>query len=175
MKIRKAVSSDITRIDEIYKIAKAYMNKEGNTTQWSDNYPSLQTIKDDLDKEWLYVVENDEERVVAVFVFTLIEEPSYRDIDGEWHYDERYGVIHRIASDGSGHGITKLIYSEALKTIPYLRVDTHRANKTMRAALKAFGFRECGKVYYTRDNERTERIAYDFNIIQREKGESPIK
>lgn len=163
MKTRKAERRDITRIEEIYRTAKEYMAAEGNTTQWSRGYPSRKTIEDDISKDRLFVIENDG-RVVAVFVYTLEEEPAYREIEGSWNSEENYAVIHRVASDGSVKGITKFIYTEALKSIPYIRVDTHEKNKSMRAALTRFGFKECGKVYYTRDGERTERVAYDYHV-----------
>lgn len=163
MKTRKAERRDITRIEEIYRAAKEYMVAEGNTTQWSRGYPSRETIEEDISNERLFVIECDG-KVVAVFVFTLEEEPAYRKIEGAWNNEEKYAVIHRVASDGTVRGITKFIYTEALKCVPYIRVDTHEKNKTMRSALTRFGFKECGKVYYTRDGERTERLAYDYHL-----------
>lgn len=164
MKIRKAAERDIPHILEIYSIAKEYMKNEGNTTQWDENYPSIETIEEDIEKKRLYVIES-EESVAAVFVFTLEKEEAYEKIDGEWHYDSPYAVIHRVAKDSSAHGITKLIYNYALEKIPYLRVDTHRDNITMRRALTKFGFTECGIVYYQRGGEKTERIAYDYHSL----------
>ena len=47
-------------------------------------------------------------RVIGTFFYTCGEdiEPTYREItDGAWLDDSPYGVVHRIAGDGSQKGI----------------------------------------------------------------------
>lgn len=161
MQIRKAQIEDIPSILDIYSVAKSYMREHGNPNQWSASYPSEREISSDIERSMLYVVVDDN-KPCAVFVFTLNEETAYRKIDGEWSYNEYYGTVHRIASNGRRKGILQFVIDYVLHFVPYIRIDTHRDNKTMRHALLSYGFKECGTVYYERGGERTERIAFDY-------------
>lgn len=161
IEIRKAEEKDIPSILEIYKEAKKYMREHGNPNQWSSSYPSECDILFDIAKGLLYKIV-EEEKPVAVFFFTLNEETAYRKIDGAWSKDEYYGTLHRIASNGTKKGILREVVDFALRFVPYIRIDTHRDNKTMQNALLSYGFKECGKVYYLRDGEKAERIAFDY-------------
>ena len=48
MFIRYAKEKDIKRILKIYESARKYMSENGNPSQWRDNYPSEQTVRDDI-------------------------------------------------------------------------------------------------------------------------------
>lgn len=82
MNIRKAVKEDLNRVMEIYAYARKFMSEHGNPNQWGPtNWPPEKLIKKDI-------------------------EPNYIDIeDGEWIGDNNYGVVHRIATDGSEKGV----------------------------------------------------------------------
>ena len=99
---------------------------------------------------------------MTVGTFTLIvgEEPNYQRIEnGAWHSDKPYGTIHRMASSGAAKGIAKACFAFCCEQIDYLRIDTHRENLTMQAAIQQFGFRKCGTIFV---ENGTERIAYDY-------------
>ena len=164
MQIRKAYVEDIPSILDIYSVAKRYMREHGNPNQWSPSYPSERDISSDIERSMLYIVEDDN-KPCAVFVFTLNEEKAYKIIDGSWSYDEYYGTVHRIASDGTRKGILRLVIDYALNFVPYIRIDTHNDNKTMQNALLSYGFKECGTVYYKRNGKREERIAFDYKRL----------
>ena len=101
---------------------------------------------------------SDDERPLAVFSFAPGPDETYAEIDGAWHSDADYHVIHRVASV-RGHGVARAIFTFAAEHADYLRCDTHKDNAPMRRALESFGFRECGTITVANS---TERVAYDW-------------
>lgn len=159
MEIRRAEGSDLCEIMRIYRAAKAFMDASGNPTQWTNGYPSEQIVQSDIAREKLYVIREDGE-VHAVFYFAIEEEPVYRRIDhGAWRSNAPYGVIHRVASDGTLRGVMKCCVAFCREQIANLRIDTHQNNLPMQRALEREGFLRCGIVYLESGDER---IAYQL-------------
>ena len=52
---RGAVRADMARILDIYAHAREFMAKNGNPTQWGDNYPSPELLEEDIDTNRLFV------------------------------------------------------------------------------------------------------------------------
>ena len=52
---RGAVRADLPRILDIYARAREFMAKNGNPTQWGDNYPSPELLEEDIDTNRLFV------------------------------------------------------------------------------------------------------------------------
>jgi hypothetical protein len=99
-----------------------------------------------------------EGKIVGVFYFCVEEDPTYAEIfEGGWQENSPYGVIHRIASDGSG-GILAAAVNYAWGVIPHLRIDTHRDNLPMQRAIARAGFSHCGVIYLENGDPR---LAYD--------------
>lgn len=157
MLIRKTVEADLVRIGEIYENAKRFMHTSGNPNQWNKGKPNIETARADMEAGVGYVaVENSE--IVAVFMFSMDEEPTYAKIyDGAWLSDEPYGVIHRIAVAEQGKGIIDYCINECFAKCKNLRIDTHRDNLPMQRALTKRGFRYCGIIYL---EDGDERLAY---------------
>ena len=106
--IRKATVNDKTRIMEIYAYARQFMAEHGNPNQWKNNNPSEETIDNDIANRQMYVIEADG-GVHAVFYFHIGDDSTYHIIDnGHWLSDESYGTIHRIAGDGTIHGVLEI-------------------------------------------------------------------
>ena len=162
MKIRKAQNEDIARIMEIYAFAREYMAAHGNPNQWGPtNWPPEDLILEDIRLGRSYVcVAGD--GIVGVFYFDHGKdiEPTYRVIeDGDWLSDEPYGVIHRIASDGSVRGIGSFCFNWASGQCSHLRADTHPDNKTMQNLLQKLGFEKRGIIHVEEDEY--PRFAYE--------------
>lgn len=147
MIVRKAVKSDYDRIMAIYSSAREFMVKTGNPHQWCDlGYPYPDLIKEDIEEQRLLVItEND--MVEGVFFWSLGDDPTYVEIDGQWLNDKPYGVIHRIAGSGRVKGILKTAVDYCLKFCDNIKIDTHVDNIVMQNALKKLGFKYCGMVY----------------------------
>ena len=107
-----------------------------------------------------------EDRIVGTFFFDLGEdvEPDYRRIEGgKWLDDSAYGVVHRIAGDGSVKGIGAFCLDWAFRQCGHLRIDTHEDNVVMQNLLHKLGFTHCGTIYVEKD--RDPRLAYEKCMV----------
>lgn len=157
MKVRTASTDDLAFIEGAYAHARAFMQANGNATQWPDGYPGRIDAEEDIARECCFLVADDE-GPLAVFALAPGPDETYAEIDGAWRSDADYHVIHRVAA-ARGHGIARAIFSFAAEHADYLRCDTHEDNAPMRRTLESFGFRECGTITVANG---TERIAYDW-------------
>jgi len=164
MIIRNATEKDFERMMEIYAYARQFMADHGNPNQWGPtNWPPEALIHEDIRREKSFVCEEDG-RVVGVFFFEHGEniEPTYANIeDGEWIGDDDYGVVHRIAGDGSVKGIGTFCLNWAYEQCGHLRIDTHGDNVVMQNLLVKLGFTRCGTIYVVEDDY--PRFAYEKN------------
>ena len=99
-------------------------------------------------------------RVVATFAFLPGPDECYDVIeDGQWHSDTPYAVLHRVASDGTVHGIAAAMFAFAKERADHLRIDTHQDNLPMQGAIAKAGFKRAGIVYVS---DGTPRVAFDW-------------
>ena len=158
MNIRLANTSDTNRIFEIYEYARAYMKAQGNPNQWGDNRPEKSLTKDDIKNQRCYVME-DEGHIFACFVFTIGFEKEY---EAKFPSNDKYGVIHRVASDESKRGIVERIVDFAKGKEKLLRIDTHEDNKTMQRAIERQNFKRIGIIYL---EDESPRILYELKEV----------
>lgn len=156
--IRLAKECELPRLMEIFAVAKDYMRRTGNPSQWGDEYPSEEFLRGDIRKGELYVVE-DEGVIHGCFVLAEGEDPTYATIDGAWHSEGSYGTIHRVASDGTG-GVFAAAMDFAKARHHMLRIDTHEDNATMHHLVQKHGFRRCGIIFL--EGYGGPRVAYDW-------------
>ena len=160
MSIKKATTEDMDRIMEIYRSAQDFMIRSGNPTQWGHFYPTQELLAENIRQEACYVLTQERE-IHGVFVLRFGEEPAYRVIeDGQWPNDAPYVTIHRLASDGSVHGVFRACVEFCLQQFDNVRVDTHADNLPMRRAIENFGFQRCGIIHVANG---TPRIAYQYS------------
>ncbi len=158
--VRNAKAADLPRIEEIYAYARDFMVKTGNPNQWGKTNPPHAWLVDDIEKELLYVI-TEGETIHGVFYFYIGEDPTYGVIeDGAWKHENRYGTIHRIASDGSG-GILKTAVLFCAGMIKNIRIDTHHDNVVMQKAVAKLGFERSGIIRLANGDPR---IAYELYI-----------
>ena len=158
MQVQKARHGQIDEILEIYESARRFMRESGNPTQWQGGYPYPDVVKNDIDKDQLYVIcENGE--IYGVFAFIKEDDPDYANIDGAWLNSLPYAAIHRVASAGKRGGIVAACVEYCLTQINNLKIDTHEDNIPMQKSLERIGFSKCGKVFIARAGER---IAYQL-------------
>lgn len=156
--IRKGTVGDIDAIMACYDSARQYMRATGNLTQWTNGYPSLDHVTEDIAAGHNYVgIDNDGE-IIMTFAFIIGPDPTYSIIEnGEWLNDLPYGTIHRIASTGKQKGILRICADFCMAQIDNIRLDTHADNATMINAADKLGFKRCGTIYCI---DRSPRIAY---------------
>lgn len=162
MEIRHSAEADLRRIMKIYEYARRFMAEHGNPNQWGPtNWPPEKLIRVDIAEGNSYVCIC-EERIVGTFFFKQGKdiEPTYHSIEnGAWLDDSPYGVIHRLAGDGTVNGIGKYCIEWAFKQCGHLRVDTHGDNRVMQNLLQKSGFHYCGIIYVIEDSY--PRLAYE--------------
>ena len=154
--IQKADISQLPRILEIYEKARVFMAESGNPDQWGTGYPPEEMIRQDIRNGKSYVNLEDD-HIRAVFYFAVEADPTYGYIEGAWLNDDPYGVIHRIAVDGSGRGVAAECFAFAAQHCENLRIDTHEKNIPMQRCLTKNGFTRCGTIYL---EDGDPRIAY---------------
>ncbi len=162
MNIRKSREEDLSRIMEIYAHARGFMAAHGNPNQWGPtNWPPRALIEEDIRTGRSYLCEH-EDRIIAVFYFDHGHdiEATYRTIEsGNWIGSDDYGVVHRIASDGTVKGVGRFCLNWAYEQCGHLRIDTHTDNTVMQNLLTGLGFRKCGIIYVVEDDY--PRYAYE--------------
>ncbi|GAB6151197.1 GNAT family N-acetyltransferase [Clostridium novyi] len=164
MKFRKSTKSDITNILEIIFEAQNYFKKH-NIDQWQDGYPNFETIDNDINKGYGYVLVKDE-IILGTVALSFDKEESYTNIyDGNWLSNENSAVIHRIAISNKLKGnnlasvIIKHIEDICLnKNIHSIKIDTHEDNISMQKLLYKNNFKYCGVVYL---EDNSKRIAFE--------------
>lgn len=158
--------SDMDDVLRVYATAREFMTATGNPTQWADGYPARTLLEEDIRKGQLYVCESDG-RVNAVFVTYSGIDPEYSVVeDGKWLNDLPYGVIHRIASDGTRHGILPFCLNYCKQFYGEIKMDTHEDNRIMQHILEKNGFRRCGIIHLENGDPR---IAYHYTSNGEEK------
>ncbi len=162
MEIRHSTEQDFERIMELYEQARFFMAEHGNPNQWgSTQWPPAQLIHDDILHNTNYVCVH-ENIIVGTFFFLAGNdiEPTYQNIEnGKWIGNNSYGVVHRLAGDGSVKGIGKFCLDWAYRQCGHLRVDTHSDNVIIQNLLMKMNFLYCGIIYVTADN--SPRLAYE--------------
>ncbi|SCH69123.1 MULTISPECIES: GNAT family N-acetyltransferase [unclassified Romboutsia] len=164
MKFRRAINEDVFGIMNIINQAQVYFKEQG-IDQWQNNYPNIETINNDIENEYSYVLLKDNE-IVATAAISFDGESTYDSIyDGEWLSNDDYAVIHRVAVDNAYKGLGLLSeiirYVEKIcldKGINSIRIDTHEENISMQRSLNKNRFKYCGLVLL---DDGSKRIAFE--------------
>jgi len=176
MRIRHAAEADLDRMLEIYGFARDYMAAHGNPNQWgATRWPPEELLRGDIRSGRSYVCVNEAGRVIGTFFFAHGQdvEPTYRAItDGAWLDESPYGVVHRLAGDGSEKGIGAFCLDWAFAQCGHLRIDTHGDNTVMQSLAAKLGFLHCGTIYVEEDDD--PRLAYEkSDAAAKRAGEKP--
>ena len=163
MTIRHSTPQDIDRMMEIYAYSRSFMAEHGNPNQWGPTqWPPRALIEQDIRQGHSYVCVDDDGRIVGTFFYIQGRdiEPTYQSItDGAWMDDGPYGVVHRIASDGSRRGVGAFCLNWAFEQCGHMRIDTHGDNAVMQSLLGKLGFVHCGTIHVEEDD--VPRLAYE--------------
>ena len=152
MNLRKAQQSELATIWEIIQYAIEQRRLDGSQ-QWQDGYPNKNSIQEDLENGYAYVMEEDG----AVLLYAAIifgEEPAYKAIEGKWLTNGEYLVLHRVAASplAKGKGIATTFFQmvEQLcieKQVHSIKVDTNFDNLPMLKIMEKLGYAYCGEIY----------------------------
>ncbi len=155
--VRPARVADVDELMRVFAAARRAMVLSGNPNQWTDGYPERGLVEQDVAEGRQWAVTDGAGRVVGTFCFLHGPEEAYAVIEeGRWPHEAPYWVIHRLASDGSRHGVFRCVLDWCAARAAVLRVDTHADNLIMQRLLERNGFVRCGIIY----QRRSPRLAY---------------
>ena len=155
--IRKSTLEDIPKLIEIFQCARRFMAEQGNPSQWNGNYPNEKDARMDIKQGIAYTIAR-EGQIIGTFALASGAEPTYQHIQGAWPNEEPYLTIHRLASDGSCHGIfAEMLAFCAEQKEEWLRIDTHENNHHMLRLMEKYGFTPCGVITV---QDGTPRLAF---------------
>ncbi|MCQ2796423.1 MAG: GNAT family N-acetyltransferase [Bacilli bacterium] len=161
LKVRLAKSEDLSVLLDIYSLARSFMIKNGNPTQWGKFYPRENIIVDSIKKKETFVIVDKNGCIRGTYALILGEDPTYKTIKkGKWLNDKPYLTLHRCASDFTNNGIFKTMLNHALTYKLDIRIDTHKDNKVMRFLLKKYGFIQTGLIYVKEKGLSSTRLAF---------------
>lgn len=139
-----------------YGIVDAGRNfqREQGFIQWTEEYPNLDTIRDDIQNKKGYVLKVDG-CIAGYMCIDFGGDPAYDNIEGKWSAEEPYAVVHRMAFDSAfrGRGLAdvtfRLIEELCLsRNVRYIRVDTDFPNKRMQHIFTKNGYKYCGVIIF---------------------------
>lgn len=137
--------------------------KEQGFTQWTEDYPTLDTVREDIRADKGYSLLTDG-KIAGYMCIDFDGEPAYQNIEGAWRLEGPYAVVHRMAFHSAfrGMGLAEASFRliEELcqqKGVSIIRVDTDFPNKRMQHILTKNGFVNCGTVVF----QGSAKLAYD--------------
>lgn len=153
MKLRKANYDEAALCYQCIEDARAYHRSLG-FEQWHPDYPTQQTILDDIAKGIGYAFV-DQTGVIGYCCIIIGDEPAYHEIEGAWKTDRPYAVIHRMAfsAKARGGGLSRMamdLIKDLCKEsdVNAIRADTQAENAVMQHILKREGFVYCGLIQF---------------------------
>lgn len=150
--IRKAVSGDTRRVEEIYDAIHSGIEEGRIPLKWARNvYPTRQTAVRALERGELFV-EIEDGVVTAAAIINRKQGPEYRD--GNWRYHaqpQEVMVLHTLAVDprffGRGCGTRMMGFYERYAKDSgclCLRLNTQAQNLPARRFYRKLGYEEAG-------------------------------
>ena len=153
---------ELEKCYEIVDMGREFQKEQG-FVQWTDDYPNLNTIHEDILRQKGYVVRVNGE-IAGYMCIDFDGEPAYENIEGKWRLEAPYGVVHRMAFDKKfrGMGLADITFEliERLckrKKIHYIRIDTDFPNERMQHILKKNGYENCGVIIF----QGSGKLAFD--------------
>ncbi|SKB50508.1 Ribosomal protein S18 acetylase RimI [Salegentibacter holothuriorum] len=155
--IRKANLNDLREIKKLTEACAKALQQQ-NIFQWNENYPSMEKLQKDIEKQELYVFE-EENIIIAIIVLTPNMDEVYRNIDWLSKTDNNL-YVHRLATHpefwGKGYARKMMDFTEEFakkKNFASIRLDTFSKNIRNQKFYEARGYTKLGDVYFPHKNE----------------------
>jgi GNAT superfamily N-acetyltransferase len=154
MILRKADFSETHVIWTILQQAIEQRKQDGSD-QWQNGYPNEETVRDDINNGYGYVLLDD--NVISAYAAILFGiEPAYQNIKGKWLTNGDYVAVHRVATSNAvkGKGVATLLFKmiEDLclkQNVFSIKVDTNFDNLPMLKILDKLGYTYCGEIFFS--------------------------
>ena len=157
MKIRLATSGDLSRIKLLTEACAVAMQDRG-IFQWNEYYPSREKLENDIERQELYVL-TDENEIKGIIVLSSHMDEEYIPI--KWlSVNSRNLYIHRLATHpsnwGEGYGQNLMDFAEAYArdhNYNSVRLDTYSQNKRNQKFYEARGYQKLGDIFFPKQSE----------------------
>ena len=155
--IRKAITSELPEIKSLTEACAAAMIDKG-IYQWNEHYPSLEKLKNDIQKEELYVLIEDE-KILGIIVITETMDDEYIPI--KWLSETNNNIyIHRLATHpevwGLGYAQKLMDFAEEYARnhdFESVRLDTFSQNQRNQKFYESRGYQRLGNIYFPKQSE----------------------
>jgi len=155
--IRKATYSDIESILLLTKACAQDMIRKG-IYQWNEHYPNAIAFENDLKREELYVLTNENDILGTVVISSLMDE-EYYDVDWLTPSDKNL-YIHRLAvhpeHQGLGYAQKLMDFAENYaieNNYNSIRLDTFSKNSRNQKFYELRGYKRLGNIYFPKQSE----------------------
>lgn len=155
--IRPAKISEIPDILSITKACALKMQNHG-IFQWNEHYPSKEAFVKDIQRNELYVIEENS-IVLGTIVISIIMDEEYKPI--QWLTPNgNSSYIHRLSvhPDHQGKGLAQkmMVFAESHskeKRYSSVRLDTFSLNKRNQRFYEQRGYRKLGDIFFPKQSE----------------------
>lgn len=155
--IKKAGIHQLSEIKSLTEACARAMCENG-IYQWNEHYPSLERLRKDIEKEELYVYEQDE-KISGIIVITEDMDEEYIPI--RWLSRTNANIyIHRLATHpqvwGQGYAQKMMDFAEdhaRQRNFESVRLDTFSQNKRNQRFYESRGYQRLGNIYFPKQSE----------------------
>ncbi|ALC82832.1 MULTISPECIES: GNAT family N-acetyltransferase [Bacillus] len=155
MKFRKAIKSEANKIIDMYDAAVRQMNNKG-LYQWDHNYPTKEILLQDIDRQCLFVMEEDGQ-IYGAIVLDEFQDKEWDEVN--WTLKSEPSLnVHRLVvhPDSQGKGVAKKIIASSEEFAidngyKQIRLDTYSENTGAMKLYLKLGFKEIGTVDFGRE------------------------
>lgn len=151
--IKLCNKSEADELFKIYDDCRKAMQSVG-IFQWQNEYPAIETVKQDLEEQTLYGYYENEKCLGAVCISTFQDE-EYKEITWEGPY-ENVVVIHRLAvsPQHQAKGIARMLMDFAedfakKKNYSAIRLDSYSQNKRALKFYENRGYQKRGECFFS--------------------------
>ena len=156
--IRNANLKDLVSSKSLTEACAEKM-QENDIFQWNEHYPSLEKLQEDIEREELFLLEENEE-LQGIVVLTPHMDEEYTPIAWLTPKGSRNLYVHRLATNpkewGSGHGRKLMDFAEDFaRSNGYIsvRLDTFSQNQRNQRFYEARGYKRLGNIYFPKQSE----------------------
>ncbi|NND63605.1 MAG: GNAT family N-acetyltransferase [Flavobacteriaceae bacterium] len=155
--IRLAKVQEIEEIMSITRACAVKMISEG-IYQWNEHYPHIEAFQNDLMRNELYVL-IEENKLVGSITISTVKDEEYIPI--KWLTEDNLNYyIHRLAIDPTfqhkGYARKLMDFAEDFakkKQANSIRLDTFSKNRRNQRFYESRGYRRLGNIYFPKQSE----------------------
>jgi ribosomal protein S18 acetylase RimI-like enzyme len=164
MNIRHANLQDLDAIMNLIRSCTHHMEAQ-EIHQWDEIYPDEGTIKNDIGKQQLYLLE-EAMHICGIIALNENQQPEYKNVS--WKFPGKTLVVHRLAIEPSCQrkGYARMLMQFAQKIAKEehyenIRLDAFIHNPTAVALYEKLGYRKAGTVTFRKGDFFCFEISVD--------------